>query len=287
MLINLAILAVLFMPSIMAALSPKEVRDALIGAENEEDLVKTFEKFEKEQDKHELSFVLARVAKAPEHIPKVVTCLRTVVDPFPTEMSNVSRLVHFTLAQISNNTLNDTESFAKVVASFEPSDIKPLASIRYETLRRNDSVKVLESVMAKSPELITDDLPKWIANHLFDQNFYGYYEFARKQTFQYLTSFATENVLKDALTIVKANEHYKVDSLVWCCDAQDSFPQALYNKLGDLLIRLQRRKASIRAVLQFLPSVLINLVLDHVQVEVSDPPISRPDITTQTSCLIL
>ena len=41
---------------------------------------------------------LADVAKVQEHMPKVATCLRTAVDPFPTEMSNVSWLVHYTLA---------------------------------------------------------------------------------------------------------------------------------------------------------------------------------------------
>ena len=56
-------------------------------------------------------------------------------------------------------------------------------------------------------------------------------EVAREQAFQYLTSFATEGVLNDALSIVKANEHYKVDSGVCCCNSQDSFPQDLYNKL--------------------------------------------------------
>ena len=59
--------------------------------------MQTFKKFEKEQDKDRLSWALADVAKVQEHIPKVVTCLRTVVDPFPTEMSNVSALVHSTL----------------------------------------------------------------------------------------------------------------------------------------------------------------------------------------------
>ena len=42
------------------------------------------------------------------------------------------------------------------------------------TLRRKDAVKVLESVMDKSPTLITGDLPRWLADHLFDQNSYGY-----------------------------------------------------------------------------------------------------------------
>ena len=51
--------------------------------------MQTFKKFEKEQDEHELSCALADVAKVPEHIPKVATCLRTV-DPFPNEMSHVS-----------------------------------------------------------------------------------------------------------------------------------------------------------------------------------------------------
>ena len=52
--------------------------------------MQTFKKFESEQDKYELSRALADVAKVPEHIPKVATCLRTAVDPFPNEMSNVS-----------------------------------------------------------------------------------------------------------------------------------------------------------------------------------------------------
>ena len=191
--------------------------------------MQTFKKFEKEQDEDELSRALADVAKVQEHIPKVVTCLRTAVDPFPNEMSNVSELVHDTLFYISDNTRGDTESFAKVIASFKPSDVKPLASIRYMTLRRRDAVKVVESVMDKSPKLITGDLPRWLADHLFDQNSDDYtdYEVAREQAFQYLTSFATERVLNDALSIVKANEHYKVDSDVWCCNSQDSFPQDL------------------------------------------------------------
>ena len=50
-----------------------------------------------EQDHFELSRALANVAKVQEHIPKVATCLRTVVDPFPKEMSHVSWLVHNTL----------------------------------------------------------------------------------------------------------------------------------------------------------------------------------------------
>ena len=92
----------------------------------------------------------------------------------------------------------------------------------------------------------------------------------------------------DALSLVMANEHYKVDSQVRCCYSQNTFPQDLYNKLSDLLIRLQYRKALIKIELQsFLPSVLVELVLDDVQVEVSDPHIPSPERTTQSSCLIL
>ena len=91
---------------------------------------------------------------------------------------------------------------------------------------------------------------------------------AREKTFENLASFATEDAFKSALSIVKANEHYKVDSSVYCCDSQDPFPQDLYNKLSDLLKLLQRRKILAKTVLQFLPPVLISLVLDYVHVEV-------------------
>ena len=162
-------------------------------------------------------------------MPKVVTCLRTVVDPFPKEMSNVSLLVHSTVSVISYSTRGDTEFFAKVIVSFEPSDVKPLASIRFITLYRKDAVKVLESVMAKSPKLITGDLPRWLASHGFDQNSNDYSDFRviREQIFQYLTSFATEHVLTNALSIVMTNEHYKRDSIVECSKSQDSFPKTL------------------------------------------------------------
>ena len=101
--------------------------------------------------------------------------------------------------------------------------------------------------MDKSPTLITDDLPRWLANHLFDQNSLNYtrYEVAREQAFQYLTSFATEDVLNDALSIVKANEHYKADSYVCCCNPQDPFPQDLYNKLNALLAIVKARNDSL------------------------------------------
>jgi len=246
-----------------AHLSREEVTDALIKVENEEDLAQTFKKFEKEQDHFRLSCALADVARLQEHIPKVITCLRTAVDPLPTEMSRASDLVHDTLLNISDNTHDDTEFFVKVIASFEPSDVKPLASIRNRTLRRKNALKVLESVMKKSPTLITGDLPRWLADHLFDQDSNGYtlYEVARNQAFQYLTFFATERVLIDALAIVMKNEHYKVDSQVWCCRYQNPFPQDLYNKLNALLAFVKGRNELINA---FLPSVLVGIVAGYL-----------------------
>jgi len=236
--------------------------DALIKVEKEGDLVQTFEKFEKEQDHFRLSCALADVASVPKHIPKVVTCLRTLVDPFPKEMSRVSMLVGYTVDIISNNTRNNPESFANVIASFQPSDVKPLTSIRYETLRRKDAVKVLESVMDKSPTLITVDLSKWLANHKFDQNspYYTRDKVVREQAFQYLTFFATEGVLTDALAIVKANQHYKVDSDVLCCYSED-FPQDLYSKLNALLEFMKARNELINAVL---PKVLASMVAGYL-----------------------
>ena len=90
------------------------------------------------------------------------------------------------------------------------------------------------------------------------------YKVAREQTFQYLTSFATEDVLNDALSIVKANEHYKVDSRVCCCKSQDSFPQDLFNKLERLLAFVKERNARINEALAFLPKVLADMVTDYL-----------------------
>jgi len=241
--------------------------ESLIGAKNEKDFVQTFKKFEKEQDKRELSRALTDVAKAPEHMPKVVTCLRTIVDPFPKEVSTVSELVDGTIGLISNDTLDDTEPFAKVIASFKPSDVKPLASIRYWTLRRDDAVKVLESVMTKSPELITDNLSRWLASHGFDLNssFYTFHKVAREQAFKYLTSFATEDVLNGALAIVKANQHYQVNFLYYCCDSQDSFPHDLVNKLNALLAFVKDRNELIKEALAVLPKVLVDMVIDNLR----------------------
>ena len=118
--------------------------------------------------------------------------------------------------------------------------------------------------MDKSPELITGDLPRWLANHLFDQNslYYTDYAVAREQAFQYLTFFATESVLKDALSIVKANEHFKVNSDINCCKSQDSFPHDLVTKLERLLVTVKARNARINETLAFLPLVLVDMVIE-------------------------
>jgi len=268
MLIKLVSLVALFMPSIMAALPEEEITKAL-AAENGQDLVHTFKKFEKEQDHETLSQALADVARVEEHMPKVATCLRAVVAPFPEEPLHVSELVHNTFHDIYINTRGDTESFAKVVASFDDTDTKPLASIRFMTLRRSDAVKVMEKVMDKSPTLIAGYIPRWLADHSFDieSHLYRADRYAREQAFQYLTSFATERVLTGALYAVVKNQHYKVGSQVRCCDSHNSFPHDLYNKLSTLLELLKARKAFIRIELELLlPSVLVELVLDHVQV---------------------
>jgi len=263
MLFKHTILAALFVSSIMATLTQEEMATTLI-AENEENLVQTFKKF-KEQNEYELSSALADVSKVQEHIPKVVICLRTVVDPFPKEMSNVSDFVHSTLCDISYGTRDDPESFTNVITSFVPCDAKLFASIRQVTIWRDDVVKVLKSVMAKSPELITGDLPRWLASHPFGRGscFYIDSKNVRRQAFQYLASFATERVVTDALTIVKANEHFKVDSEVSCCHSED-FPQDLYNKLNALLVFVKARNALIKETLVFLPKVLAGMVADYL-----------------------
>ena len=116
--------------------------------------------------------------------------------------------------------------------------------------------------MTKSPELITRDLPRWIANHGFDQNPLFYSESVRKQAFQYLASFATESVLKNALSIFEKNEHYKRDSTVRCCHSQVPFPHDLSSKLNDLLELVRDRNALINT---FLPKILVEMVLDYLR----------------------
>ena len=256
--LKFAILTILFVPSILAALSLKEMASALIAAEDSETLEETFKTFEKEQDAYDLSFALADVAEQG-HQEIVATCLRMAHGPFPDENSHVSYLVHGTLCEISDST--DSGSFANVITSFKPSDVKPLASIRYWTFMREDDMSVLKSFVTKSPELITDDLPSWIACHQF-ANMWS------TGALKYLTSLATESVLAKALSIPKKNEHYTMAyksgiTTVFCCEDQDDVPRDLADRIEGLLNLAKARNAVIREASTFLSKVLIDLMLDY------------------------
>jgi hypothetical protein len=268
--LKLAILAILAVPSILAAYIREYIAKALIAEKDTEKLGQTFQALRKKYDDYYNSTALAVVAWRG-HPGIVVTCLRTEQDPFPNDKMCVSCFVNCTFLDISNFTNYDPESFVKVITSFTPADVKPLASIRDVTIRRSDAVSVLERVMAKSPKLIIGSLPSWIASHRFDRNSSGYnaYQTAREGTFQYLASLATESVLEKALFIVKASEHYEVHSLgvpaVMCCKSHDHIPQDLVDKLRTLLELVQARNELIKGVLQsLLPTVLVDLMLGYV-----------------------
>ena len=261
--LKLAIFVVLAFPSIRAALSSKKMTSALIAADKTGTLEKTFKTFEKEQDKQELAEALVDVASVPARMPKVVHCLRVARDSFPKDKMCVSGFVDCALYGIVAATT--TESFTSVLTSLKPSDIKLLTSIRYWILQRKPAVDILKRVMDKSPGFITDDLPNWLASHRFDRGspLYEFYRPTLEKSFEYLTSFATEDVLEKALAIVKRNEHYRVDSRVECCKPQDHFPQDLFNRINDLLELVKARNVLIKEVLTFLPEVLVDLMLEY------------------------
>ena len=270
--LNFIILTFLFVTSILAALFSEDMATALIAAEDAVTLEKTFKIFEKEQNVHRLARALTDVAKQG-NTPKVVTCLRIAHDPFPEDKMCVSRLVQITLFEISTRTFHQIESFTNAITSFKPSDAKLLTTIRICTFWRDDAVNVLKGVMTKSPELITHDLPSWIALHSLDRNS-DYYRPSFEESFKYLTSFATEDVLAEALSIVKRNEHYKVvyetgHTEVECCNSQNHFPQDLFNKINVLLGLMKARKALINE-LAILPKVLVDLMLEYTTCDI--PP---------------
>ena len=77
-------------------------------------------------------------------------------------------------------------------------------------------------------------------------------------------------MLEKALTIVKRNEHYKVDSgVVMCCKSQDHIPQDLFNKINVLLELVKARKALVND-LAILPKVLVDLMLEYTTCDI--PP---------------
>ena len=92
--LKFVIFGVVFVPSIRAALSNKEMESALIAARETETLEKTFKKYERERDAYDLSLALTGVSKVQACMPKAVACLRMVHDPFPEYEMCVSGLVH-------------------------------------------------------------------------------------------------------------------------------------------------------------------------------------------------
>ena len=138
--LKLATLTVLLVPSILATLPTGKITSDLIAGKN----TRTLE-----------------ILKAP-----VVD--QNYGEPFLGYETSVNHLMYHTMSTISYDT--EVESLANAVISFKPSDIKPLAYIRYWTLRRGHAVDVLKKSWMKSPELITGDLSNWIAFHDLDRN---------------------------------------------------------------------------------------------------------------------
>jgi hypothetical protein len=112
--LKLGILAILSVPCIPATFI-QEIAKALIAERDTGKLEQTFQALHKEHGNRHSSWALAEVAKQ---------------DPFPNDRMCVSYLMHSTIFGISSSTSDDPESFAKAIASFKPTDAKPLASIR-------------------------------------------------------------------------------------------------------------------------------------------------------------
>jgi hypothetical protein len=269
--LKLVVLAILTVPSIMASTSER-IAKALIAEKDKGKLEQTFQRLHKEHGDGYSSWALDEVVKQG-HLHIVVACLRTERDPFPNDEMCVSRLVHYTFSGIFDRTRGNSEAFVKVITSFKPTDVKPLASIRRHTLGRSDVVNVLKGVMDKSPELIIDGLPSWLASHRFDRNSCAYIwnQTAREEAFPYLASFATQSVLEKALSIVSENEHHKADLWsglqVMCCMSQDCFPQDLVDKLTGLLKLVRARNELVKETLSFMPGVLLNLMAEYTTYE--------------------
>jgi len=267
----------LTVPSIMATSIWEQMANALIAEKDTEKLVQTFQALHEERGDYFTSKALYDVADRG-HPGIVVACLRVAPDSFPKNNMSVGELVNDTIREIS---ARDPESFAKVITSFKPTDIKLFASIRFRTLIRNDAMDVLKGIMDKSSELIIDTLPSWLAFHTFDRGSQRY-STALEGSFQYLASFATESVLEKALSIVQRNEHHKVDYEVWCCWHQDDFPQALIDKLTGLLELMKARNELVKKTLSFMPEVLLKLLAEYITCETIDSPTSNPETITYT-----
>lgn len=230
----------------MSTIHPNDMATTLIHAKKRGHLEHTFKVYEKEQDAYMLSIALSLVA-ASGHMPIVVDCLKMAYDPCPADKSFVNPLMYYTLEDISN--ASDAESFANLVTSFKPSDTKFLTCIRYKVLHRIDVMDVLKIIMTKSIVSI-DDLPSWLTSHDFDRIHYAYNAIALEEAFQYLASFATEDVLERALSFVEKNEHIKIAHgddvpMVICCWSQAYFPQRLFDKIKALLELVKTKNAHI------------------------------------------
>lgn len=270
MLGNLVISAFLIVSSILAAIQPEEVTNTLIRAKEEGHVEQTFKSLQKEHDDYELSGAL--VSLADLGYPTIVAeCLRMARDPHPGDELSVSFLVDTTLAKISTNEV-DTEAFTTLITSFNPTDVKPLISIRFGIFQRDDDLDVLKGIMDKSPTLITDDLPNWLAFHGFNQISSTNKGTSLEEAFQYLASLATQRELETALSIVDKNEHYVAfrdvgESVIQFCGCL-GFPLPLSNRIKALLNLLKTRKAYIKVeLLPLLPNVLVELVAEYTACE--------------------
>lgn len=286
MLYKLLLCALLLLPSITAAVLHERLARTLIRTKKK-NLEQTFKALEKAHEEDDVTCALVSVA-VQNHVSTAVDCIRMIDDPFPRYKSYVNSFVNSIIAEISRN-IPDAELFAKVITSFKPSDIKPLASIRYWTIGRKDVVDVLKSVMTRST-LIINDLANWLTSHHFDQISATYNKVSREEALDYLASFATQSVLEEALSIVK-KEHYVIvvvkTPAVVCCETVEYVPQNLYDKISTLLEHLKIRKAYIKLeLLPHLPSVLVDMVLEHIQVAQPDDYISTIMAIVQTQCII-
>lgn len=288
MLTIFSIFVLLILPAITTATLLEEIADALIDASDTEGLQHTFKTLQAQCNGLELPEALACVA-ARGDISTVIKCLRMTRDSFPDDKLCVNPLIHNTLYEISCIT-HDAGSFAKVITAFNPSDVKPLASLRVRTISRDDSVDVLKHLMIQHPKLIVDYLPSWLTSHVF--NFRSFFTAAREETFQYLASLATRDVLEKALSIVKEEGHYKVELenggiIFMCCWFQEALHRNLLNKLNGLLQLVEARKALV-IDLAILPLVLSELVLEYTACDI--PPdhfISRFGAVVQSQCCII
>lgn len=264
----------------------------MIRTKGRKEFETTFKKFE-EQDEAayseyqlELPKALFRVATRG-HPEMVADCLKMVRDTHPENNLHVNVIIEATMRELSFGCTHDpteneklvlaflghvgTEAFVDVVTSFSPSDTKPLISVRTWTLSRRDALDILKGIMAKSAEsakLITEDLPNWLASHIFGDVYETEDQMnSLERAFNYLASFATQDVLERALLSASKNGCYTMTSggaIMPLCCARDDSRKSLCNILDDRLKRVKARNEHIKGVLSpILPLELTKLVTDY------------------------